>query len=63
MTSVPYLRVTVEESTQGTRSGMKKGETQLRDAVNEIIAQMTEEGLYKEWYQEYSDYAASLGIN
>ena len=63
MIMVPDFRFTVDESTQGTRIGMKKGETQLRDAVNEIIAQMTEEGLYKEWYQEYSDYAASLGIN
>ncbi len=63
MSMVPDFRFTVDESTQGTRIGMKKGETELRDAVNEIIDEMTEEGLYKQWYQEYSDYAASLGIN
>ncbi|HIX24355.1 MAG TPA: transporter substrate-binding domain-containing protein [Candidatus Lachnoclostridium avicola] len=63
MSMVPDFRFTVDESTQGTRIGMKKGETELCDAVNAIIDEMTEEGLYKEWYQEYSDYAASLGIN
>ena len=63
MTMVPDFRFTVDESTQGTRIGMKKGETELLEAVNDIIGQMTEEGLYKQWYQEYSEYAASLGIN
>ena len=42
---------------------MKKGETELAAEVNRIIAEVTEKGLYKEWYQEYSEYATSLGIN
>lgn len=63
MAIVPDFRFVVDESTQGTRIGMKKGETELLEEVNRIIDQMTEEGLYEEWYEEYSQYAASLGIN
>lgn len=60
---VPDFRFEVDESTQGTRIGIQKGETELLEEVNRIIDQMTEEGLYKQWYEEYSRYAASLGIN
>lgn len=63
MTMIQDFRFVVDESTQGTRIGMKKGETELLDEVNRIIDQMTEEGLYKQWYEEYSQYAASLGIS
>ena len=30
--------------------------------VNRIIAEVREEGLYDQWYEEYTDYARSLGI-
>ena len=63
MALVDGFRFVVDETTQGTRIGMKKGETELAAEVNRIIAEVTEKGLYKEWYQEYSEYATSLGIN
>ena len=46
----------------GTRIGMKKGEDELTDAINAIIDEIIENGLYAQWYDEYSDYAASLGL-
>ena len=49
-------------TTQGTRVGIPKGEEELTEKINEIIDELTESGLYEQWYQEYSDYAASLGI-
>ena len=62
MSIAPGISFTVDEETQGTRIGMKKGETELLSEVNRIIAEVTESGLYAQWYDEYSDYAASLGI-
>ena len=41
---------------------MPKGETELLDAVNEIIDEVVESGIYDEWYDEYEEYAKSLGL-
>ena len=62
MSIAPEISFMVDEETQGTRIGIKKGETELLNAVNEIISEVTESGVYEEWYEEYSKYAGSLGI-
>ena len=35
---------------------------ELIEAVNEVLREVNENGQYKAWYDEYSDYAKSLGI-
>lgn len=62
MTIVPDFSFKVDETTQGTRIGMPKGETELCDKINEIIDQSLEEGVFADWYEEYKDYARSLGL-
>lgn len=62
MAIVEDFSFVVDESTQGTRIGMPKGEVELRDKVNEIIAEVVESGIYDEWYLEYQDYARGLGL-
>lgn len=62
MTIVPDFSFVVDETTQGTRIGMPKGETELRDRVNEILADVVESGIYDQWYLEYQDYARGLGL-
>ena len=62
MVIVPDFSFAVDESTQGTRIGMPKGEVELRDRVNEILAEVVESGIYDQWYEEYQDYARSLGL-
>lgn len=47
----------------GTRIGAPKGETELIEAVNEVLREVNENGQYKAWYDEYSEYAKSLGIS
>lgn len=59
---VPDFYFTVDESTSGTRIGITKGETKLCDKINEIIDDLVASGQYDEWYEEYKDYARSLGI-
>lgn len=56
------FRFVEDESTQGTRIGMKKGEDELTEKINEIIDEVVESGQYVEWYEEYSEYAKTLGI-
>lgn len=56
------FRFIEDESTQGTRIGMKKGEDELTEKINEIIDEVVESGQYEKWYEEYSEYAKSLGI-
>ena len=62
MTVVPDFSFKVDETTQGTRIGMPKGETELCDKVNEIIDEVVESGVYADWYEEYKEYARSLGL-
>jgi polar amino acid transport system substrate-binding protein len=52
-----------DESTLGTRIGIPKGEKELTDAVNAIIDELRASGQYEKWYDEYTAYAQSLGIN
>jgi len=53
---------TIDEKFGGTRCGAPKGETDLINFVNEIIAELNESGQYDKWYDEYAEYAASLGL-
>ncbi len=46
----------------GTRIGMQKGEDELTAAINEIIDEIIESGVYAQWYDEYKLYAESLGL-
>lgn len=62
MSIVPDFRFAVDETIQGTRIGIPKGETELVNQVNEIIDEVTKQGLYETWYQEYKEYACSLGL-
>ena len=62
MMIVPDFEFVVDESTQGNRIGIPKGETELLDAVNEIIDEVVESGIYDEWYDSYEEYAKSLGL-
>ncbi len=58
----PYISFEVDEELQGTRIGIRKGETELLEAVNEIIADVVEQGLFTQWYAEYTEIASSLGV-
>ena len=40
-----------------------KGETDLIEAINEIIAEVNEKGLYKQWNDEATELAKSLGVD
>ena len=62
MSIVPDFRFVEDESTKGTRIGVAKGETELIEEVNRIIGEVREEGLYDQWYEQYTEYARSLGI-
>ena len=59
---VPNLYFKVDPETQGTRIGIPKGEDALTDRINEIIDEVVEKDLYNQWYDEYTEYAKSLGI-
>ena len=57
------FRFKIDESTQGTRVGIPLGETELTDFVNQCIDELLAEGKTNQWYQEYSEYARSLGLD
>lgn len=59
---VPDFAFEADPNTSGTRIGMPKGETALCEKINEIIDKLNESGQYNTWYDEYSEYAKSLGI-
>ena len=62
MIMAPGIEFTVDEELEGTRIGIRKGETELLEEVNSILAEVVESGIYEEWYEEYSELAASLGV-
>lgn len=41
---------------------MKKGEDALLARINEIVDEVVESGIYQQWYDEYTEYAATLGL-
>lgn len=53
----------VSDEYAGERVGAPKGETELIEVVNGVIEQLNESGQYNEWYDEYAEYAGTLGID
>lgn len=62
VTVVNGFKFASDESMEGTRIGIRKGEDELTQAVNDIIDEVVESGVYAQWYDEYSEYARSLGL-
>lgn len=56
------FRFSLDEQFQGDRIAAPKGELQLMYFVNGVIDEMLENGTYKEWFQEYTEYADRLGL-
>lgn len=50
-------------TSEGNVVACKKGETELMDAINEIIKEVNEQGLYAQWSAEATELAKSLGIS
>lgn len=51
-----------DESTAGIRVGISKGEEELTERINEIIDDITNQGLFNKWQKEYTEYAKKLGL-
>lgn len=51
-----------EYSSEGNVAAVKKGETELIEAVNEIIEEVNELGLYEQWKDEATELAKLLGL-
>ena len=51
-----------EYDSEGNVAAVKKGETELIEAINEIIDEVNEKGLYEQWKNEATELAKSLGI-
>ncbi len=62
LTVLTDLRFQEDEEFSGTRVGIPKGETELLDLVNSVIDEVVESGEYLQWYTEYQEYAAKLGV-
>ena len=60
---VVLFRFVVDESTQGTRVGIPKGEDELTAFIDQCIDELRAEGTIDKWYDEYSDYARTLGVD
>lgn len=61
----PSLAVTsvhFEQGKSGNCIAVPKGEVELRDKLNEIIAKIKEEGLYDKWMEEATAEAEALGL-
>jgi len=56
------FRFEEDGTTNSTRIGIPKGESELTEKVNEIIAKLMDEGKIIEWYNQYAEYASTLGI-
>ncbi len=52
-----------EYSSEGNVLAVTKGETELIEAINKIIAEVNEKGLYQQWKDEATELAKSLGID
>ncbi|MDD6186876.1 MAG: transporter substrate-binding domain-containing protein [Oscillospiraceae bacterium] len=56
------FKFTIDEDKEGVLVAMKKGEDELTEEINKLIDEFTRTGLYKQWNDEYKDYAKKLGI-
>lgn len=59
---VESFRFEADERFSGMVVGMKKNEDELLTKINEIVKKVVEDGTYLEWYNEYKEYAATLGL-
>lgn len=50
------------EEYAGIRIGIPKNEPELTQRINDIIDELVESGQYNQWYDEYQEYARSLGL-
>ena len=48
---------------EGNVIGIQKGQTELVEAINEIIAEVNEAGYYQQWKEEAVELAKTLGID
>lgn len=48
---------------KGNVVAVKKGEDELLEAINEVIDEVMEQGLYTKWYDENMELAKSLGLD
>lgn len=65
MKSYPEIAMTefkFDHSDEGNVIAVKKGEDELLEAINEIIAEVNESGIYSQWTEEARALAESLGI-
>lgn len=51
-----------DETTEGTRAAAPLGEDELIEFVNQCIDELRAGGQIEAWYQQYKEYAKSLGI-
>ena len=59
---VEDFRFTVDAANDGTRIGMPPGEVELKAYVDGLIDQLLDSGQYEQWYNEYTEYARTLGL-
>ncbi len=59
---VESFRFEADDRYNGMVIGMKKGEDALLARINEIVDEVVENGIYQQWYDEYTEYAATLGL-
>ena len=59
---VESFRFEADERYNGMVVAMKKGEDALLARINEIVDEVVESGIYQQWYDEYTEYAATLGL-
>ena len=50
-------------SSEGNVLAVTKGETELIEAINKILDEVNEKGLYKQWKDDATELAKSLGID
>ena len=61
--TVPEFRFEVDPNMNGTVVAMPlEGTDSLMEVVNQCIAELNESGQILEWFDQYTEYAASLGI-
>ena len=58
---LPDVYFLLEEQFKGDRIAAKRGELQLIYFVNGVIDEVTAEGQYQKWFDEYDDYATNQG--
>ena len=57
------VRFKLDEQYEGDRIAAKKGELQLMYFVNGVIDEVLENDQYRTWFDEFTEYAANLGLS